>query len=59
MSLRNRTDEDLVADVKMLVAELSKMCVELARRGIESDLLSYQGGAVEIKNFERVKREAL
>lgn len=55
----DKTDEELVADVQMVAAELSKLRQELERRGIESDLFTYQGGKVEIKNFERVTRTKL
>lgn len=59
MSLQNRTDEDLVADVRMLVGELSKLCVELGKRDIEVNLLNYEGGAVKVHSVERVKKEKL
>ena len=59
MSLRDRTDEDLAADVRMLVDELSKLCVELGRRGIEVNTLNYEGGAIKVHSVERITREAL
>ena len=55
----DKTDQELVADARMLTRELSKVRVELERRGVESDVLTYQGGKVEITNFERVTREKL
>jgi hypothetical protein len=57
--IADKTDQELVADAQMLAAELSKVREALERRGIESDLLSYEGGRVEVKNFERVTREKL
>jgi hypothetical protein len=55
-----KNDEELVADVRMVVGELSELRAELKRRDIEFDVFSYGGGErMEAKNFERVKREAL
>ncbi len=59
MSLQTQTDEDLAADVRMLVADLSKLCVELGKRGIEVNLLNYEGGAMKVHSIERVTKEAL
>jgi hypothetical protein len=56
----DKTDAELVADVRMLVGELSELRAELKRRDIEFDVFSYGGGErMEAKNFERVTREAL
>lgn len=57
--IADKADKELVADAQMLAAELSKILQALERRGIECDVRTYQGGAMEIKNFERVKREKL
>ncbi|WP_323141300.1 hypothetical protein [Massilia phyllosphaerae] len=59
MSLHHRTDADLAADVRMLVAELSKLCVELGKRGIEVNTLHYEGGAIKVGSIERITKEAL
>jgi len=56
----DKTDVELVADVRMLVGELSDIRAELKRRDIEFDVFSYGGGErMEAKNFERVTRETL
>lgn len=56
----DKTDAELAADARMLVAELSEIRSELKRRGVEFDVFSYGGGErMEAKNFERVTREAL
>jgi hypothetical protein len=60
IALADKTDQELVADVRMLVGELSELRAELKRRDIEFDVFSYGGGErMEAKNFERVTREAL
>ena len=43
----------------MLVAEHSSIRVELVSRGVESNVFTYEGGKVRIKDFERVTRETL
>ena len=57
-TLVGKSDEELVSDARMLVAELSKLNIELRRRDIESYLPEYEGGEIRAE-YTRVKRERL
>lgn len=59
ITLANKSDEELVADIATVAGELSEIRKELTRRGVESDMFTYQDGRIEIRNFERVTREKL
>lgn len=39
--------KEMVADARMLVAELSKLHMKLAKVGIEVNLVNYEGGKLE------------
>lgn len=54
----DKTDVELAADARMIVAALSRIRAEAARRGIEIELLTYSDGRVEVQ-IERVTREKL
>lgn len=58
MSMAEKTDAELAADARMIVAALTRIRTEAAKRGIEIDLLTYYDGKVEVQ-IERVKREKL
>jgi hypothetical protein len=58
-TLANKTDGELAADARMLVAELSKVCVELSKRGIEVNTLNYEGGELKVHSIERITKEVL
>lgn len=58
IAITDKSDAELAADARMIVAALSRIRAELHKRGIESDLLTWSEGKVEVQ-IERVKREAL
>lgn len=53
-----KSDEELVSDARMLVAELSKLNIELRRRAIEGYFPEYEGGEIRAE-FTRVQRQPL
>ena len=59
IAMTEKTDQALVADLRMQGEELSNVRKELVRRGVESTMFTYQDGRVELRNFECVIREAL
>jgi len=56
--MADKTDAELAADVRMIVAALTRIRTEAAKRGIEMDLMTYYDGRVEVQ-IERVRREKL
>lgn len=54
----DKTDRELAADARMIVAALTRIRTEAAKRGIEIDILTYYDGKVEVQ-IERVTREKL
>lgn len=54
-SINSKTDVELVADATMVAAELSKLHIALAARCIENNLVSYDGGKLEVE-YTRVLR---
>lgn len=54
----DKTDQELAADARMIVAALSRIRTEAARRGIDIDITPYYDGKVEVQ-IERVTREKL
>lgn len=58
LSLSDKTDAELAADARMIVAALSRIRVEACRRSIDIDLLHYSDGTLQVE-IERVKREKL
>ena len=49
-----KTDQELAADARMIVAALSRIRTEARRRGIDIDLLTWEDGKVEA-TIERVR----
>lgn len=58
IAFADKTDQELAADARMLAQALGRVRTELASRGIEVDILSYNGTRVEV-DIERVTREKL
>ena len=58
MTTTDRTDVELAADARMIVAALARIRTEAHRRGIDFDLLTWSEGKVEVQ-IERVVREKL
>ena len=57
-AMADKSDVELAADARMIVAALTRIRTELHRRGIEADLLTWSEGKVEVQ-LERVTRERL
>lgn len=58
IAITDKSDVELAADARMIVAALTRIRTELHRRGIEVDLLTRSEGKVEVQ-IERVTREKL
>ena len=58
MKTETKTDVELVADARMIVAALARIRTEAKRRGIDIDLITWDEGKVEAQ-IERVTREKL
>lgn len=58
MSMADKTDAELAADARMIVAALTRIRTEATKRGIEIDLVTYYDGKVDVQ-IERVRREML
>jgi hypothetical protein len=58
ISHADKTDVELAADARMIVAALARIRTEARRRGIEIDLVCWEEGKVEAM-IERVTREKL
>ena len=58
MTAPEKTDVELVADARMIVAALTRIRTEARRRGIDIDLITWEEGRVEA-TIERVTREKL
>ena len=56
--MSEKSDVELAADARMIVAALARIRTEAHRRGIEIDLLTWSEGKVEVQ-IERVRREKL
>jgi 7,8-dihydro-6-hydroxymethylpterin-pyrophosphokinase len=54
----DKSDQELAADARMIVAALGRIRTEARRRGIDIDLLVWDEGKVEV-TIERVTREKL
>lgn len=57
-TMSEKSDVELAADARMIVAALARIRTEAHRRGIEIDLLTWSEGKVEVQ-IERVRREKL
>jgi hypothetical protein len=53
-----QSDKDLASAAHMLAAELSKITVELGRRGVETSVRHYADESVELQ-IKRVTRQEL
>ena len=58
IALVEGADVEIIANARMLCAELSRHRATLVGRGIECDMLCWDSGRVEM-NAERVSREKL
>lgn len=58
VSMSEKSDVELAADARMIVAALTRIRTEAYRRGIEIELLTWHEGKVELL-IERVRREKL
>ena len=58
IAITDKSDVELAADARMIVAARTRIRTELHRRGIEVDLLTRSEGKVEVQ-IERVTREKL
>lgn len=54
----DKADDELAADARMVVQELSGFLAEFKRRHIETDIRTYESGRMEIDIY-RDKRENL
>lgn len=57
-SLTDQSDADLAAAGRMLVAELEKVSIELARRGVTREITTWESGAIKME-FQRVITEVI
>ncbi|WP_208280122.1 hypothetical protein [Massilia oculi] len=58
IAIAEKTDAELAADARMIVAALSRIRVEACKRKIDIDLLQYSDGTLQVE-IERVTREKL
>lgn len=58
MKTETKSDVELAADARMIVAALARIRIEARRRGIDIDLICWDDGKVEAQ-IERVTREKL
>ena len=56
--MKNQTDAELAAAGRMIAAELEKVSIELAKRGIERDVSCWADGKFKVE-FNRVTTEGI
>lgn len=57
LELARKSDEEVVADVRMLVQELSRHSLELKRRKIEIDYLHYSDGSAKVEIYRSTRED--
>jgi hypothetical protein len=58
IALRDKTDQELAADLRMIVDALSKVRMELVERGVSARIITYTDGHAEVA-IARVTKEVL